>query len=108
MENIARIPQEVPPPISNLDIVRAWKDARYRRSLSPEQLQWLPGNPAGPTELTDDEVKAASGLALGAEFVITTAITCTECTFEHWKACGCVVETTAINCTLDASVCPCQ
>jgi mersacidin/lichenicidin family type 2 lantibiotic len=107
MEGTARIPQEVPPPIFNLDVVRAWKDARYRRSLSAEQLQWLPGNPAGPTDLTDDEVKAASGLAFAAGIPLTTALTCTECSFHHWEACGCGPATTAINCTLDPTVCPC-
>ncbi len=85
---------------SDLDVVRAWKDARYRRSLSAGQLQSLPANPAGPIELTNDELKLASGLALGAEAIITTAITCTEFTFIHWKACGCIPETTAPNCTL--------
>jgi mersacidin/lichenicidin family type 2 lantibiotic len=107
MEGITAIPQ-VQPAMSNLDVIRAWKDASYRRSLSSEQLQTLPGNPAGPTELTDDELKAASGLALGTEAIITTAIDCTICTFHNWKACGCVPETTAINCTLDAIHCPCQ
>ena len=107
MEGISKIPQDTPvlPPMSNLDIVRAWKDAGYRRSLSAEQLQRLPGNPAGPAELTDDELKAAGGLALGADAAITTAITCTEYTFQHWKSCGCLPETTSIVCTLPI-VCP--
>lgn len=41
------------------DIVRAWKDEIYRQSLSEEQLQSLPANPAG--ELTDDELASVSG-----------------------------------------------
>ena len=102
MEAISRVPQntQLAPPISNLDIVRAWRDPRYRRSRSAEQLQRLPGNPAGPTDLTADEVKVAAGLALGEDAVLTTVITCTEFTFAHWKACGCIPETTAINCTI--------
>ncbi|HEY6253012.1 MAG TPA: mersacidin/lichenicidin family type 2 lantibiotic, partial [Candidatus Angelobacter sp.] len=110
MEVIASIPQntQLPPPLSNLDIVRAWRDPRYRRSLSAEQLQRLPGNPAGPSDLTADELKAAAGLALGGDFVITTAITCTECSFQHWKSCGCIPETTAINCTLTSPTCGCN
>lgn len=109
MEVIANIPQntQLPPPISNLDVIRAWRDPRYRRSLSAEQIQRLPGNPAGPADLTSDEVKAASGLALGEEFFQTTAINCTLCTFNNWKSCGCVPETTAINCTLSSTTCPC-
>jgi mersacidin/lichenicidin family type 2 lantibiotic len=85
--------------MSNLEIIRFWKDARYRRSLSQAQLEALPGNPAGPAELTDDELKIAGGLALGASAPITTALTCTEHTFLHWKACGCIPETTSITCT---------
>src|SRR5579862_936816 len=110
MDVITNVAQEtsVLLPISDVDIVRAWRDPRYRRSLSAEQLQRLPGNPAGPTDLTTDELKAAAGLALGEEAFETTAPNCTVCTFNNWKACGCVPETTAINCTLDSVICPCH
>jgi mersacidin/lichenicidin family type 2 lantibiotic len=77
--------------MSNLDIVRSWKDPRYRRNLSLQQMQTLPQHPAGAAVLTDQELKAASGLmdqedALG---VSTTAIDCTLFTFHGWKSCGC-------------------
>lgn len=39
--------------MSNADIVRAWKDEAYRRSLSEEQLASLPTNPAGSIELSN-------------------------------------------------------
>ncbi len=42
--------------MSNVDIIRAWKDAEYRASLSPEQLAKLPQNPAGTNILRDAEV----------------------------------------------------
>jgi mersacidin/lichenicidin family type 2 lantibiotic len=77
------------PPMSDVDIVRAWRDSRYRRSLSAEQLQMVPGNPAGPTDLTGDELKAAGFWPNLEEEVLTTAIDCTDFTFNHWKACGC-------------------
>jgi mersacidin/lichenicidin family type 2 lantibiotic len=90
MDVITNVAQETPilPPISDADIVRAWRDSRYRRSLSAEQLQMLPGNPAGPTDLTGDELKAA-GFWPELDAVLTTAPTCTALTFNHWKACGC-------------------
>lgn len=89
MEAISSILQDTQlPPISDLDIVRAWKDPRYRRSLSAEQLQRLPGNPAGPTDLTADEVELAAGLK--EAMPLTTAIACTEPTFAHQAACGCI------------------
>lgn len=88
------IPQEsqLPTPVSNLEIVRAWTDPRYRRSLSAEQLQRLPGNPAGPTDLTVDEVERATGLMEAVP--ITTAITCTRHTFAG-PACGCIPDGSA-------------
>lgn len=78
------------------DVVRAWKDAKYRRSLSTEQLAQLPENPAGMVELSDTELDAS-----GAAFIppMTTAINCTMYSFGNWKACGCGIATTAINCT---------
>jgi mersacidin/lichenicidin family type 2 lantibiotic len=90
MEVITHVSPEtaVPPPVSDVDIVRAWRDSRYRRSLSAEQLQRLPGNPAGPTDLTSDELKAA-GFWPGLDEVVTTNIACTEPTYGHMKTCGC-------------------
>lgn len=90
MEAITNTAQETSTllPMSNVDIVRAWRDSRYRRNLSAEQLQMLPGNPAGPTDLTADELKAA-GFWPELDAFITTAPTCTELTFHHFKACGC-------------------
>lgn len=44
-----------------IDIVRAWKDAEYRKTLTPEQLATLPPSPAGSPELTEDELKSIAG-----------------------------------------------
>lgn len=33
--------------MSKVNVVRAWKDATYRNSLSREQFAQLPANPAG-------------------------------------------------------------
>jgi mersacidin/lichenicidin family type 2 lantibiotic len=41
--------------MSELDIIRAWKDKTYRNSLSADQLAQLPEHPAGAIELTNDE-----------------------------------------------------
>lgn len=86
--------------MSDFDVIRAWKDARYRRSLSKEQLAKLPKNPAGLVELTDDELLNAGGLAIKAGPIITTAPTCTMYTFLNWRACGCHIQTTAPTCTM--------
>jgi mersacidin/lichenicidin family type 2 lantibiotic len=47
------------------DIVRAWKDASYRHSLSEEELALLPSNPAGEIELTDADLETVNGAACG-------------------------------------------
>ena len=47
--------------MSNVDIVRAWKDEDYRQSLSAEQQEQLPVNPAGLVELDDEDMSSVSG-----------------------------------------------
>jgi mersacidin/lichenicidin family type 2 lantibiotic len=47
--------------MSNVDVVRAWKDAEYRRSLTEEQRALLPEHPAGLIELHDEEMKGVLG-----------------------------------------------
>jgi mersacidin/lichenicidin family type 2 lantibiotic len=42
-------------------IVRAWEDDEYRSKLSPEEQAQLPSNPAGLTELNDDELRQIQG-----------------------------------------------
>jgi len=44
-----------------MDIIRAWKDEEYRLSLSEEEQALLPANPAGLTELSDDELDSIVG-----------------------------------------------
>ena len=59
----------------NIDIARAWKDEEYRNSLTPEQLATIPPNPAGETELDEEDLGNVSGggLANGGR---GTAILC--------------------------------
>ncbi len=52
-----------------LDIVRAWKDASYRQSLSAEQQALLPENPVGDFELTEAELDAVNGGSQGGSLV---------------------------------------
>lgn len=84
MEIIAHTPTE-------LDIVRSWKDPRYRRTLSAQQLETLPDHPAGPAVLADQELKIAGGLVFEEDVFVpeTTALDCTFLTFHSWQSCGC-------------------
>ena len=47
--------------MSNIDIIRAWKDEDYRNSLSEEQKAQLPDNPAGAINLTDEQMGTITG-----------------------------------------------
>ncbi|MGB7439552.1 MAG: mersacidin/lichenicidin family type 2 lantibiotic [Coleofasciculaceae cyanobacterium] len=47
--------------MSNIDIIRAWKDEEYRNSLSEEERAQIPNNPAGLIDLTDAETEAITG-----------------------------------------------
>ncbi len=43
--------------MNKVDIVRAWKDATYRDSLSSEELASVPANPASSIELSTVAIK---------------------------------------------------
>ncbi len=47
--------------MSKKDIIRAWKDEEYRRSLSEAERAKLPEHPAGLIELTDVELNTVAG-----------------------------------------------
>jgi mersacidin/lichenicidin family type 2 lantibiotic len=47
--------------ISDIDLVRAWKDEEYWNSLSEEQKALLPENPAGLIDLTDEALNGVVG-----------------------------------------------
>ena len=47
--------------MSDLDIIRAWKDEVYRTSLSADEQAHLPTNPAGAMELSEDELQGVDG-----------------------------------------------
>ena len=42
-------------------LIRAWKDEDYRRSLSEGELSALPENPAGIVQLSDLEMEDVRG-----------------------------------------------
>jgi mersacidin/lichenicidin family type 2 lantibiotic len=49
-------------PVSNLNIIRAWKDPDYRRSLTEEQRTQLPAHPAGDIEFRILSLDEAGGI----------------------------------------------
>ncbi|HEY7124231.1 MAG TPA: mersacidin/lichenicidin family type 2 lantibiotic [Ktedonobacterales bacterium] len=53
--------------MSNVDIVRAWKDAEYRQGLSAEEQTLLPEHPAGAIELPDEDLAQVAGAVSGED-----------------------------------------
>jgi mersacidin/lichenicidin family type 2 lantibiotic len=49
--------------MSRIDVIRAWKDAAYRQSLSAAERASMPANPAGAVDLTEAEAQAVEGKA---------------------------------------------
>ena len=63
--------------MSPIDIIRAWKDAEYRQSLSATELAMMPAHPAGLIDLTDDDLESvAGGKPKLTEGVCQTVVAC--------------------------------
>lgn len=67
------------------DIIRAWKDEEFRRTLSADELAALPENPAGAVELEDADLDAAGGTEIAPVFDPFGSIA--NCSYDFY-ACG--------------------
>ena len=47
--------------MKKVDVVRAWRDAEYRKGLTEEQRAALPAHPAGVVDLDDDTLRSVTG-----------------------------------------------
>jgi len=72
--------------MSHKDVVRAWKDKKYRLSLSEAERAQLPTNPAGSVELTENDLGKVAG-GYGPGFTLTRTF-CLPC-FNPPKTPGC-------------------
>ena len=68
--------------MNKANVIRTWKDPLYRSTLTREELDQMPDHPAGFVELDDEQLRAISG-----SVAVTTAIDCTEFSFNHWRRC---------------------
>jgi len=68
--------------MSKPDIIRAWKDDEYRHSLSSEEQQLVPENPAGQIELTPEQLEDVEGGS--TSWTITLTITVTVMFCQSW------------------------
>jgi len=88
--------------MSELDIIRAWKDRAYRNSLSAEQLAHLPEHPAGAIELTDDELTNVDGAAAISIRPTATLVYVCLCTLAYCTITVCTITV----CTIAYPYCP--
>jgi mersacidin/lichenicidin family type 2 lantibiotic len=72
--------------ISGKDVIRAWKDADYRESLSAEDRAALPNHPAGLVDLSDAELEMVRG-----------AIEATNAPATHWGPCELTAPLTSVG-----------
>lgn len=74
--------------MSTRNIIQAWKNPAYRKSLSPEERAALPENPAGSVELSDADL---TGIAGGRPIDLPSSLMCPSryvCTFLcSWIVC---------------------
>jgi len=54
--------------MSHDQMIRAWKDVEYRRSLSEQERAQIPAHPAGVINLSDSDLERAAGGELPASY----------------------------------------
>jgi mersacidin/lichenicidin family type 2 lantibiotic len=72
--------------MSHRDIIRAWKDAEFRSSLSEAERAMLPAHPAGSIELDDPELDRTVGRVSGLRVKSTLRAGCSTC--HNCPSCG--------------------
>jgi mersacidin/lichenicidin family type 2 lantibiotic len=71
-----------------IDIVRAWKDPEYRKSLTPEELASVPECPTGPVPTSEEELKSAvGGMRLSGMRLSFVTIGGSNCKTEYPECC---------------------
>lgn len=85
-----------------IDVVRAWKDARYRNSLSEEERALLPENPIGSFELVDAQLSQVVGGSGTAAYTDsgTPGSCCSEPSVSDVVRCCSQTCTTPISCPI--------
>ena len=98
--------------MSRDDIIRAWKDAEFRKKLCSKKRALLPDNPAGYIELKDEDLGAVVGGSSLPEctgYINTCDAQCfTEagtCTYTCAETCTYTGDTCETNCTCSGDPC---
>lgn len=65
--------------MNKLDIIRAWKDELFRKSLTSDQQALLPEHPAGEMVLSEKEMASINGgILTETQFCITDLAGCSK------------------------------
>lgn len=85
--------------MSDRDVVRFWKDAEFRSTLTAGERAAFPANPAGPLELSEGDLEGVRGGGIGdwilsvlLSYCLDTLCSCEcssglECGFQTAKVC---------------------
>lgn len=73
--------------MSNNKIIRAWKDASYRNSLSDAERTALPPNPAGALEISDADLGNVAGGAKPVPISYNPVVCTGMCSLNHTGIC---------------------
>lgn len=90
--------------MSQIDVVRAWKDELYRASLSNEELTCLPEHPAGLIELGDGDLNGI----VGASTEMVFSLGCCSGLTLDWEACAVVIGTIAVVTCVASALLGCE
>ena len=82
---------------SSIDITRAWTDEDYRLSLSASERALLPANPAGPAELSDDDLAAVLGGTDGGTVNLPRTFSCTKSKRHSTCSCSCSADASEVD-----------
>jgi mersacidin/lichenicidin family type 2 lantibiotic len=85
--------------MSQVNVIRAWKDQEYRLSLSAAERALLPDDPAGAIELTDADLGGVAG-GMPPTCEVDSCYGCT------WDGCTWVIMTMCTPCTHEVQT-PC-
>ena len=87
------------------NVIRAWKDKDFRNSLTEDELNSLPSNPAGMIDISDMELEMASGGNVASTEHFSTLGCCNGYTSEP-RFCNTTLTASIILCVSLVNLCP--
>jgi mersacidin/lichenicidin family type 2 lantibiotic len=95
--------------LRQVNVIRAWKDPRYRETLTASEKAMLPPHPSGEVDLKDTQLDSSSARRLAEELGFSTETAFEEvccctgdlpCPLSTYKCTGSTCRTSCIECTV--------